>query len=125
MKFFRRQALEGAAVAPGTDHTLHLLTDIERRPPNRVRELMWEFVLEVPFALDEKSFCSESEDITQGCCTRSVCNDFGTSPTPAVQTRRFCTGSSEVHVPKNRHEQQIGQGFFLEDGSQRLEPKTV
>ena len=28
-----RQALEGAAVAPGTDHTLHLLTDIERRPP--------------------------------------------------------------------------------------------
>ena len=28
-----RQALSGAAVAPGTDHTLRLLTDIERRPP--------------------------------------------------------------------------------------------
>ena len=49
-----RQALEGAAVAPGTDHTLHLLTDIERRPPNRVIELppeMLEFIPEVPFAL--------------------------------------------------------------------------
>ena len=54
-----RQALEGVAVARGTDHTLHLLTDRERRPPNPVRELspkMLEFVPAVPFALDEKRF---------------------------------------------------------------------
>ena len=54
-----RKELEGAAVAPGTDHTLHLLTDTERRPPNPVRELspeMLEFVPAVPLALDEKRF---------------------------------------------------------------------
>ena len=64
-----RQALSGAAVAPGTDHTLRLLTDIERRPPNPVRELppeMLEFIPEVPFALDEKRFAQNLRSSRRG-----------------------------------------------------------
>ena len=45
-----RRALEGVAVAPGTDNTLHLLTDRERHPPNPC----WNSS-QVPFVLDEKS----------------------------------------------------------------------
>ena len=49
------------------NHTLHLLTDIERPPPNPVRELspeMLEFIRAVPFCTGDE-VCSESEDITQ------------------------------------------------------------
>ena len=51
------QALEGAAVAPGTDHALHLLTDSEKippSPPNPVRVWspeMLEFIPTVPFCM--------------------------------------------------------------------------
>ena len=34
-----RQALEGAALVPGTEDTLHALTDRDRRPVQPVREL--------------------------------------------------------------------------------------
>ena len=64
-----RQALSGAAVAPRTDHTLNLLTNIERRPPNPVRELppeMLEFIPEVPFALDEKRFSQNLRSSRRG-----------------------------------------------------------
>ena len=63
-----RQALEGAAV-PSTDHTLHLLTDTERRLPNPVKELppeMLEFIPEVPFALDEKRFAQNLRTSRRG-----------------------------------------------------------
>ena len=55
-------------MAPGTDHTLYLLTDRERRPPNPFRELspeMLEFVSAVPFALDDKRFAKNWRVIPQ------------------------------------------------------------
>ena len=52
-----RQALEGAALVPGTEDTLNALTDRDRRPVLLVRELSretMEFMPEVPLNLDEK-----------------------------------------------------------------------
>ena len=54
-----RQALEGAALAPGTNATLSMLTDESKRPA-RPREPLPREVLEhvplLPFDLDEKLF---------------------------------------------------------------------
>ena len=53
-----RQALEGARLAPGTEETLQVLRDPEKRPP-RPRERLSEAVREVrpeKFDLDEKLF---------------------------------------------------------------------
>ena len=60
-----RQALEGAAVAPGTDHTLHLLTDIESPQSSQgVALRCWSS--EVPFALDVKRFAKNLRTSRRG-----------------------------------------------------------
>ena len=64
-----RQALEGAAVAPGTDHTLRLLTDASRRPAHPTRELtreILEFVPEAAFNLDDKKLAQNLRSSRRG-----------------------------------------------------------
>ena len=64
-----RQALEGAAVAPGTNHTLRLLTDASRRPAYPIRELsreIVEFVPEAAFNFDDKRLAQNLRSSQRG-----------------------------------------------------------
>ena len=64
-----RQALEGAALAPGNQATLNALTDVSRRPAqprDPLPERLLNSVLEVRFQLDEDQFCRNFRSLRRG-----------------------------------------------------------
>ena len=64
-----RQALEGAALAPGNQATLNALTDDSRRPAqprDPLPERLFNSVPEVRFQLDEDQFCRNLRSSRRG-----------------------------------------------------------
>ena len=66
-----RQALEGAAIAPGNDATLQMLRDPRKRPPrtrlgDEVPRVVMEHVAQSPFRLEEKKFLGNLRSSRRG-----------------------------------------------------------
>ena len=73
-----RQALEGEALALGTDTALNMLEDPERRPPNPIIEIPQEMMEHWPvedFALDPDKFVRNFSFSQERCSTRAIWHD--------------------------------------------------
>ena len=65
----RRQALEGASLAPGNRQTLDALQDPQRKPPeprDTIPRVLLDFVPEMPFDLDVTKFASNVRSARRG-----------------------------------------------------------